>query len=148
MSISQKVLDLSAAIKPLLAVDPSTGVVTAPADLYEKTLPEDLSVDTAKRVYSHTVDFVAATTDAVASVGHAAMSGNKDLKSVELETTVLKDKLSVAVDRVKVSSVSGKEFKTPGGTTIKYTTSAQNGNAGQLKQVREHWKTEYANLAN
>lgn len=147
MSIVQKVTDLSAKIKPLLTVDTSSGIIAAPADLFEQTLPADLSAETVKQVQGYIVDYVAATTDAVAAVGFEAMQANKELKSVELESKVNKDKLSIGVERLKVSSVGDKKFETPGGTTVKFVTSAQNGNAGALKAVREHWKGQFASLA-
>lgn len=148
VTISPSVVSMGDALAAAMVVGES-GVVEAPADLFEQTLPEGLSVDTAKQYQKHQADYIAATTLAVGKVGEAAMAKDKTLTQVSYSGNALKDTVSVTLQRSKTMPVPGKKGETMtvrGQTTVGYTVRGAE-NVGDLKKVRTHIKTQFLNLA-
>ena len=148
VTISPSVVSMGDALAAAMVVGES-GVVEAPADRFEQTLPEGLSVDTAQQYQKHQADYIAATTLAVGKVGEAAMAKDKTLTQVSYSGNALKDTVSVTLQRSKTMPVPGKKGETMtvrGQTTVGYTVRGAE-NVGDLKKVRTHIKTQFLNLA-
>lgn len=120
------------------------GAITTEADLYERTLPEDLSMETVSKVYGHTTDVVAAMTLATGELGAEALKKNKKLDSVSSEMKIGKHAdISVGYLRSKTSTVRNpadpsqppKDVTKYGVTDVRLRTYAQK-NRGDLKVVR------------
>lgn len=122
------------------------GVISADKDLYENTLPEDLTMDTVKKVYGHTEDVVAAMTLATGELGEAAMKKNKKLDSVSSELKIGKHaEINVGYLRSQEQTIRNmqnpkeppKKVTKHGVTTARVKTFGQK-NRGELKKVRAH----------
>jgi methyltransferase-like protein len=120
------------------------GVIEADKDLYEKTLPDDIDLDTAKKVYSHTEDLVAAQTLATSQIGEEAMKKNKKLDSVSSELKVGKHaEINVGYLRSQQQTIRNmqnpkeapKQVTKYGVTTARVKTLGQK-NRGELKKVK------------
>lgn len=142
--ISEAVLEMAKAIEAELTLDNKTGIVAAGEGIYEKTLPENLTIDTVKAVSTHNANFVAAGSYAVGSMAVAAMAKHKNLERVSSEIKMAgKDVLNVAVERSKdfVNHLKRDEKGEPeksirfGVVTTGYEVRAGK-NAGELKKVR------------
>lgn len=140
-AVNEKVIEMAKLIEMGLTMDNSTGVCTAGDDLFEKTLPEDLSIDTVRQVSKHNSTFVAAATQAFGNLSIAAMAGNKKLEETTVTIPmVAKDTLSVSMKRSKTWT----NHLTPGAEpVVKFGVVSQDyavtggKNSGQLKAVKQ-----------
>jgi hypothetical protein len=120
------------------------GAITSEPDLYEKTLPEDLPMDTVKRVYGHTEDVVAAMTLATGQLGEEALKKNKKLDSVSSEMKIGKHgDISVGYLRSETRTTRNPSDQsqppkdvTKYGVTIPRVRTYAQKNRGELKKVR------------
>lgn len=120
------------------------GVITTDKDLYEKTLPEDLNMDTVKKVYGHTEDLVAAMTLATGEIAEGAMKKDKKLDAVSSELKIGKH-AEVNVGYLRSQQQKIRDLQNPqnpprevvkyGVTTARVKTLGQK-NRGELKKVR------------
>jgi hypothetical protein len=122
------------------------GVINADKDLYEKTLPDDLDMETVKKVYGHTEDLVASLTLATAQIGEEAMKKNKKLDSVSSELKIGKH-VEINVGYLRSQNQTIRNMQNPteaprevtkyGVSTARIKTFGQK-NRGELKKVRAH----------
>lgn len=130
------------------------GNITVEKDLYEKTLPENLSLDMVKQVYGHTEDLIAAQTLATGRIGEEAMKKDKKLESVSSELPLDKfGKISVGYLRSQEQTIRNLQNPSePPKKVIKYGVTSQRvttfgqKNKGQVKKVREELAERGAKL--
>ena len=133
--ISQSTLDLAGKIKTSITMDNKTGLGAAAGDIFEKTLPEDLTMATVKTVRDHETTFIAASVVAAGDLALDALAGNK-----ELEQAVVSIPMG-GRNAVDVTTVRSKTFQSPatgtfdkiGHTSVKHTNVASRHQSGELK---------------
>lgn len=138
--LHEDVLALAKAIEKGMKLDKTSGVVTADEDLYKKSLPSELSMDTVKAVSDYNTKFVAAGAFAFGNIAIDAMKGNKKLERVTGEVSLgHRDVANYTLDRHRTFT----NHLTGGGEQVdKYavlTTGLEiraGKNGGQLKQAR------------
>jgi hypothetical protein len=138
--ISEVVLEMAKKIEEASSVDKNTGIVQTEDNVYEKLLPEDLTIETVNAVTNHNANFIAAGSYAIGNMAVAAMSKKKDLDQV---TGLVKmggsDTLNVNVERRKeyTTKLKGEPQTTVkfGVVTASYDVTGSH-NSGQLKKVR------------
>jgi hypothetical protein len=145
--IKPEVTALAAKIKPLLKLDPKTGLITAEPDLYLSLLPEGLTKETLTALSKHNAQFVPATGLAMGELLLPAMKKHSDLENGTLTVpTVAGDKFSFAIARNhSVPAFGGKGEPTEkfGHFTAKHEMRAAR-NSGQFAQVRTHLSAMFA----
>ncbi len=145
--IKPAVLDMSKQIKVEIALDKATGVATVPADLYERLLPDGLTVGAIKIQQEHNSVFAAATLHALGQVAVPALHKNKDIDSVDLSVpTVGKDTFNASVQRSR--QVPNRTPDGVSGTTTKFGSSSIEFNMygtksrGQIAKVKDALSAE------
>lgn len=143
--IKPEVTALAAKIKPLLKLDPKTGIITAEANLYVSLLPEGLSEDTIKALAKHNAQFVPAIGLAMGEHTLPAMKKNTELLDTKLVVpTVGGDKFNFNLARTTMSGAPGAErTEKYGHFTASHTMRAAR-NVGQFAQVRAHLSAAFA----
>lgn len=116
-----ELIDLSDKIMNKLTIDNNTGTGNADADIYETTLPADLTLELTEKVGAHNANFVAASTHAFGRIAYDAMVGNKSLEQADVTIPMAgRDNVQVHVARVK-------EYRDPSGKSndpiVKYGTT-------------------------
>lgn len=144
-NVKQAVQDLAAKIKPMFTLA-DNGVVLAEEGLYEKTLPEGITLEQLKAVQQHNTALVAATALAVGEIAVDAFKADKELTRVSTEFPVANDKIGANVLRSREYPAGGipkeGEVRDPSAKITKYGVieasyeTASNGNKGELKKVR------------
>ena len=138
MAINQTVLDMSEVIMGGLTADSNLGVVNSQEDIFEKTLPQDLTMAVVNQVANHNTTFVAAATHAFGTMAMNTMKDNSKLDTVIGSFDMGgDDQLSMIYARSKEMHVPGKDEKITkyGVTNIAYEVKAGK-NGGELKKVR------------
>lgn len=112
--LKPEVLRIAEVLKDQFKLDTTTGEFeqTGEDHLYEKTLPEDLTMKTVKQVHGHDRNFGAALTKVVGEVSLQAFIDNKELSrtSIKLPTdgrssiAVKFDRKKEYTDRISVTS--------------------------------------------
>lgn len=151
--VKQHVQDMAKVLKKGMKVGDG-GAITSEADLYEQTLPEDLPMDTVKRVYGHTEDVVAAMTLATGQLGAEALKKNKKLDSVSSEMKIGKHgDISVGYLRSQTTTVRNPSDPsqpardvTKYGVTVPRVRTYAGKNRGELKKVRTQLSEEAEKL--
>lgn len=144
-NINSTIIAMADTILAQLSADNNLGVVTSPDNMYEKVLPEDLSIETVNRVSDHNTNFVAASTRAFGQMAQSMMTDNRKLDTVIGAFSMgANDNLSLHYNRSKDYPVPGQEEKSTkyGVVNIAYEVKAGK-NGGELKKVR----AELAELA-
>lgn len=101
-AVKQVVIDMSEKMKSGITLDKKTGTATAADDIFASTLPEDLSIETVKRVSEHNGNFIAAGALAFGDMSVAAMAKNKGLEQTTLKIAMAgRDSVEYTVDRTK-----------------------------------------------
>lgn len=85
--IKPHVIALAAKLKPGLKLGEG-GVIIADKDLYEQSLPDELTMDSVNAVYAHTENLVAGLTLATGEIAEEAMKKDKKLDSVSSELKI------------------------------------------------------------
>lgn len=98
LKVSDRVLALATAISADLKIGDG-GVADAPKDLFEKNLPDGVTMADVKRVDNARTEFVNASLLALGQVAVPAFTGNKDLQQVSLSFQSNKDKCTLQIDR-------------------------------------------------
>ncbi len=139
--ISPVVQDMAKKIKANLEFDAKSGVCTEKTESFEACLPEDLSIDTVRRVVDHNANFVAAGALAFGELAVAAMSKNKSLTEASAELKMVsRDSVSFVMEREHTYQNrlgSGDSVTKHGVITSNYHVKGGK-NSGQLKAVRSH----------
>lgn len=146
-NVKQNIQDLAASIKPMFKLT-DNGVVLAEADLYEKSLPEGITMDQLKTIQTHNTQLVAATALAVGELAVNAFAKDAELSRVTAEVVVGSDKIGTNVLRSRDYPAGGipkeGEVRDPNARITKWGVIeasyevASNGNKGELKKVRAH----------
>lgn len=127
-----------------------TGVGELPKDIYEKHLPEGLTMDTIKKFQSHNSDFLAALSLANGESSAALMKKKKDLASTNIEIKVGKDTMGCVYTREKIVTIPGNppiQKTTYGHNRPFYEAYAAGPNRGALKKVNDFLKASAAAAA-
>ena len=137
-AIKQEILNLAEAIKADMKVD-ANGVATVGPDLYERLLPEGLTVDIIQQVKDHDTKMVAAVPLALGEMSIPVMKKNKGLEKTTLVVpTVGKDTIGATFRRELVSpnpAEPGTTVTTHGSVRVEMTQYA-NGSRGELAKVK------------
>lgn len=123
------------AILAALTIDNQTGAIAEKPDadkpeltLYEKTLPETLSMESVKAVKLHDTRFVAGSARALSELSNGAMAANKELVSATHTLAMFgKDSVTVTANR-------------DGALDVTVTNRAVDPTAGELKKVFHDFK--------
>lgn len=139
--ISADVVAMAKVIEKNIEIDHKTGIGSEKEGVFEKTLPEDLSMDTVKRVGDHNSSFIAAGALAFGNLAVKAMQKNAELTETDIQLKMTgRDHVGYHMNRTKEyqNHLSG------GGAVVKHgvlTTDyhvSGGRNSGELKRVREH----------
>lgn len=137
--IKQEVLDLAAKLKAGITIG-KDGQATVEEGLYEKHLPEGVSMESLTTIQKHNSLFIAASAEAVGSQAIAAMKKNAELAQISVGIPIVgKDSLDITFQRERhIPSASGDE-----GTIVKYGSLQAKynmygtGSRGQLLKVKQ-----------
>lgn len=120
-----------------------TAVVTTGKDLYERLLPEGLTLDIVQTVHDHHLQLAAAGTLAAGEIGLAAMKKDKKLNRVDLEIPATgKDSFGFQFDRSR--QVPDRSPGNTGGTREKFGMGTTSFNMygvqpkGQVDKVKKY----------
>ena len=145
--IKPEVTALAAKLKPMLKLDPKTGVVTAEAGLYVSSLPAEVTEEALKALGKHNALFVPAIGLAMGELTLPAMKKHTDLGDTKLTIpTVGGDKFNFMIERSRsVPAFGGKGDPTEklGHFTANFQMRAAK-NSGQFAQVRTHLSALFA----
>ena len=138
MSNAEQVRAMADKIKENLSIDASNGVITpaAPAEgepaLYEKLLPESITIDQVKAVKNFDTQFVAGTARAVTELAREAYTSNPELNSSSATVGMYgKDNVTITASR-------------DGNVDVSVTNRAVNTGAGELKSAVKDFKAAMA----
>ncbi len=135
--VNENILALADTIKKDLKIGEG-GVAELPKDIYERTLPENITMADVKRVADHNTAFVAGLGLALGEAGQAAFKKDKKLAQVTVDVTAGKDKVGATFQREKqVADGKGGQQVKHGVLSAKWSFSGA-GNRGAFKKVREH----------
>lgn len=145
IEIKPEVTALAAKIKPLLKLDPKTGIVTAEPNMYVSLLPEGLTEDTLKALSKHNAQFVPAIGLALGEHTLPAMKKHSDLLETKLVVpTTGGDKFNFALARTTMSGAPGAERTEKFGHFTANHQMRAARNVGQFAQVRAHLSAAFA----
>src|SRR5574343_473330 len=116
-----------------------TGSPTVGEGLFEKSLPEDLSMETCEKVGAHNSDFIAAGVHTVGMAAVAAMKAGKNLSEVAVSIPMSgKDSVNYRVVREKTfPGVNGGDPVTKHGVVQTSYDCYAGTNKGSLKTARD-----------
>lgn len=95
--VSDAVRSKAADLKPLMGVE--NGQITAPDDLYAKTLTGDITLDVVKAVQEDRSEFLAAATLAAGELAEQAFMDNSELKNISFEVAMGHDRAKTGFSR-------------------------------------------------
>ncbi len=118
-------------------------VASVPKDLYKKTLPEDLSVETVKKVQEHNLDFSDAVTLAFGRRATEHLRDHKDIDSASLTVNVAHDRVSSEFRRHRTyrNPSDNTNFDKWGVTETKFV-SGINAKRNGYKEIQSHLSAE------
>lgn len=148
-AIKEEIIDLANALKKEFEIGEG-GVITVPKDLYEKTLPEGLTLADVKKVQEHNTALVAASALAVGEVGNAHFKKHKKDDRLSLEFKAGVDSISIDYQRSKeypnFKDPEGPKIQKYGILTAGYESQAGVGSRGQLSRVKKNLAAKAAEL--
>ena len=110
--IKPEILAMSGIIHKELTAHKKEGTVTAASGIFEKTLPENLTMETVNAVGDHLKVFVPAAAHAFGQASFEAMKAHKGTERVLLDIEIgNKDKLSLTSERKRVTHPPGDATK-------------------------------------
>lgn len=140
MNVKDNVKEMSTAIIAGLEIDKKSGVVSEKEDanIYESTLPEELTMAVVKQVNDHNTVYVAGAADAFGTLSLEAMVSNKGLDRTTGSIKMgVNDNIAMTMDRKReYPNPSGGDAVTKQGVVNVNLTVRAGKNAGQLKAVR------------
>jgi hypothetical protein len=139
--ISPEVESMAKVIEKHIEIDSKTGNGTEKESVFEKTLPDDLSIETVKKVNDHNSNFIAAGAYAFGQMAIKAMSKNASLEEADLKLKMAgRDHVEYHMNRQKTYANhltgNGESVVKYGVLTTEYQVSGGR-NSGQLKHVRD-----------
>lgn len=123
------------------------GIGILAADVFEKHLPEGLTMHTVKQVQDTLLDFSDAATLAVAESGIDHLKAHKDLSSVSLKVKAGRDAISTSFERSRDmrNPGTGAQFTKFGISSTKLV-SGVGGNRQGYKQIKEYASEKAASV--
>lgn len=141
MAIKQNVTDLATTLTKGIDVDAKAGTATAAVDMYEKNLPEGVTMEQVTGIRDYNTTFVAASAKAFGELAVDALKSNKKLDSLAVDISMGgKDSVSHSILRSKLHIDrlhDNKETTKYGAMTTTFEVHGTKGSAGQLKAVRD-----------
>ena len=131
---------LADTLKGEMSLPKGESIIQITPEAFQKTLEgTELTVESFKLHETHRANLIAAAGLAAGEIGLEAMKKDKKLEQVTFEMPVLKDSISVALQRSKEfpNAQGGDPIQKFGVLTSKYVVDA-NGNKGEYKKVRQH----------
>lgn len=140
LNLSDEVKRISEGLQKGLKVG-DDGIIAADKELFKGLLPEDISLETLKRVQQFSSDFYAGAVHATGTLGEAYLKKHKNVDKVSLEKLALgKDSVRIQYDRqTEVSSPRTGPVAKHGWLTGKYTAAASSNGAAQVGRIRSHF---------
>lgn len=147
LNLSDEVKRISAALQKGYKVN-EDGTIAHEKDLYKSVMPDDITLETLKRVQQFASDFYAGAVDAIGTVGETYLKKHKDVDSVRVDKLTLgKDSLWTQYDRkTEVTSPRTGAVTKYGWITGKYTSAASSNGAAQVGRLRAHYAEQGAAL--
>jgi hypothetical protein len=138
MSLKPNVQRIADIMNKELSID-KTGVPTVGEGLFEKTLPENLTMDVCENVGNHNSDFIAAGAHTTGMLAVSAMKAGKNLTEVAVTIPMSgKDSVDYRVLREKTfPGVGGSEPVTKHGVVQTSYDCYAGSNKGGLKAARD-----------
>ena len=137
MAIKPEVQAVSDFVKHVLTID-DTGTTVTPADAYEKTLPEGMTMEPLLQHMNHRDNFIAGVAHAAGELGIDFMAKNPEVKSTSFEAQWGSDVFSGVIHGQRTfpnpQNPEGDKIVKYGSTRVGYTANGAQ-NKGQLKQV-------------
>ena len=102
--LKPEVVRIAGILKDQFSLDKTTGDITQGSEdsLYEKSLPEDLTMPTVKKVHGHDRHFTAALTQVVGELSLEGFKENKDLQQTNVKvSTDGRSSVTIKHDRKK-----------------------------------------------
>jgi|ERR1035437_6215901 hypothetical protein len=133
------VIAISTEMQKGITIDAKAGSSVAKEDIYEKTLPEGLTLDIATKLSDHNANFVAAGAHAFGTLAVAAMSKAPKCEKLALEVPMAgKDSVTYNIDRFKdtVNHLGNGETVRKFGVVNASVEIRAGKNGGQLKNAR------------
>lgn len=146
--VSETAKTLATTIRSELSFDGEGSGVLAD-DIFERTLPADVTLDTVKRVQNHTLDFANGLTLALGEAGIEHLNGHLDLASVNVRAKLGNDTVASEFHRTREgrNPATGETVVKYGAVSTKYTTGVGAGR-GDYKRVQEHLSESAAAVFN
>lgn len=118
-------------------------VASVPKDLYKKTLPEGMDIETVKKVQEHNMDFSDAVTLAFGRRATEHLRDNKDIDSASLSVNVAHDRVSSEFRRHKTyrNPSDNSTFDRHGVTETKFV-SGINAKRNGYKEIQAYLSAE------
>lgn len=138
-NVKPEVKELAASIQQDMEID-GNGVIATNNDVYEKHLPESLTMETVNQVGAYNERFVAGFTLATGNMGQDVMKKDKNLSQVSAQTKLGKyGDVNTVYDRTRVGpkSIADRTEVTRYGQTTTRVRTFAGKNKGDLKKVRE-----------
>lgn len=141
VKLKDNVLAYAKKIEETLAIDKKTGAPSGYENIYEATLPEDVTMEMVNKVDEHDTTFIAAAPYVYGKLMVDAMASNGKLTEGSVVIPMgEKNTLSVGIERSKEFtnhlSGNGEKVMKYGVMTASYDVRGSRSNAGQLKAVR------------
>ena len=143
--IPQRIIELASEIEKTLDNDASTITENVPGEVYERTLPEGITIEVVDRIQSHNADFVASGVLAFHAIAMRQMVENKDCANISGKLQMGKRSfVEVAIDREhnwKDHLHDGEDKIRYGATTVKLVTGGDKKTTQPLKSVMDEIAT-------
>jgi len=137
IKLKQDIVDLSKLIAGEIKIN-KDGIVEVPEDLFEKTLPENISLNQVRDVQRHCGNVLAASLHALSEPAIDAFKKDKKLESVSMSYKVGDDVQSHVIERSRMTGAPGGEKTARFGYSVsKHDVRASGSNRGELKKVRQ-----------
>lgn len=146
--VSEAAKVVGTAVKTELGFD-GDGTCAHPEDLFERTLPADLTLDTVKRVQTHVLDFTNGFAIGFGEAGLEHLEKNADLASVSARVKLGHDNLNMELHRTREgrNPQTGEAVVKYGALSTKLTTGVGAGR-GDYKRVQEHLNEQATSIFN
>jgi hypothetical protein len=145
--LKQAIIDLATRMEEHIG-QVENGSIQVAEDLYEKLLPETLTMEVVKDVGNYNTDFIAASSYSVGNRAIQAMANDDSLNEVNTSIKMgVNDALKLNVDRKRTyGSVNGGTETTKFGVVTAAYETKSGKNGGQLKVVRKSISESAAEL--
>lgn len=113
VELKKDTVELADKIKEGIKIDPKTGVGTITPDIYEKLLPEGISIKQIEAINAHNTHFAASATLAFGEASIPVLKKNKELPKTNLEIPLVgKDHIGLVFNRSQQVRAPGSSEET------------------------------------